>query len=54
MYFEKEQQIVNIDMETGIASYDNWDELKISGFEEIENTIEKIEFLEQKWFRVSV
>lgn len=54
MYFEKENQIININIKTWKGKLDDWSEIKISWLEEIKTTVEKIAFIESKGYLVSV
>jgi len=54
MYFEKKKQIVNINLKTWLASFDDGIKAKIAWFDIKWKTSEKISFLEKKWFIVSV
>jgi len=50
MYFEKENQIIDINLKTWLAAFEDWTKTKISKLPEIIKTIDKIAFLEKKGF----
>jgi len=49
MYFEKQKELININMKTWLAKLEDWTEFIISWIENIKDTIEKIAFIESKW-----
>lgn len=54
MYFEKQKELININMETWKAKLEDWTEFIISWIDKIKDTIEKIAFIESKWYRVAL